>query len=80
MMTTNSFNMEECICRGPQSELERLYMGEYLRSKGYSWEDLHKLPPEEEKIIMTEACTYTSLKLAELDARAQFVQEIHTPF
>ena len=79
-MNKRPFDVEECICKGPLSELERLYMGEYLRSRGYHWEDLHKLPAEEEKMLMTEACNYTSLKLAELDARAQFMQEIHTPF
>jgi len=79
-MTTKPFDVGECISGGPLTELERLYMGAYLRSKGYRWEDLHKLPPEEAKTIMTEACNYTSLKLAELEARVQFVQEIHTPF
>jgi hypothetical protein len=78
-MTAEHFDVDECVSRGPLSELEKLYMGEYLKSKGYRWEDLHNLPPEEMKIIMTEACRYVSLKLAEMESRAHFRQEIRPP-
>jgi hypothetical protein len=77
-MNAQDFEIEECIAKGPLSELEKLYIQEYLESKGYRWEDLHNLPPEEVKIIMTEACTYTSLKLAEVESRVQFRQDIRS--
>ena len=79
-MTTQKFEIDDYISRGPLSDLERLYIEEYLKSKGYRWEDLHDLPPEEVKIIMTEACNYTSLKLAELESKAHFRQEIRPPY
>ena len=73
-MNKRPFDIEECICKGPLSELERLYMGEYLRSRGYHWEDLHKLPAEEEKMLLLslaslwhwtqrEDCTPTNLSI-----------------
>jgi len=60
----------------PQSALERELIREYLRSKGYQREDLHKLPKKEAKKLMKEACIYASLKLAEVEAKAGFRQKI----
>ena len=74
MSTMDSAN---CVPTGPQSALERKYIEEYLQSKGYRLEDLQGLPKEEAKRLMTEACTYTSFKLAELESRAKFREKIH---
>jgi hypothetical protein len=52
---------------------------DYLQSKGYQKEDLQKLPKEQAKALMKEACTYASLKLAELEAKSQFRDEIRSP-
>jgi hypothetical protein len=51
-----------------------------LHDKGYRLEDLHGLPKEEAKRLMTEACRYASLKLAEIEAKAKLRKEIHFPF
>ena len=61
----------------PQSELEWQLITDYLRGKGYTRQDLKKLPKEQAHRLMTEACRYASLKLAEIEARAQFRQKIH---
>lgn len=60
-----------------QSSLERMYIEEYLQSKGFSLEDLQTCDKSEVKRLMTEACTYSSFKLAELESRAKFRQKIH---
>ena len=73
MSTMDSTN---CISTGPQSALERKYIEEYLQSKGYRLGDLQQLPKTETKRLMTEACTYTSYKLAELESRAKFREKI----
>lgn len=65
------------VSTGPQSALERKYIEEYLQSKGYRLGDLQELPKEEVKRLMTEACTYSSFKLAELESRAKFREKIH---
>ena len=64
---------------GPQSKLEWKYIQEYLQSKGASIETLGKLPKEEQQRLMSEACQYASLKLAEVESRAKFRQDIHAP-
>lgn len=68
---------ENCVTAGPQSALERKYLDEYLQSKGYRLEEIQELPKEEAKRLMTEACTYASFKLAELESRAKFRNKIH---
>ena len=61
----------------PQSELEWQLITDYLKRKGYSRQDLKKLPEEDAHQLMVEACRHASLKLAEIEARAQFRQKIH---
>ena len=76
MSTENSFSKKD-IFEGPQSTLEVAYIEEYLKSKGHRWADLCQLVEEEAKALMTEACRYATIKLAEHEARAQFRREIH---
>lgn len=71
-----TINLTNYIPTGPQSSLERTYIEEYLNSKGYRLADLQALPKDETKRLMTEACTYTSSKLAELESRAKFREKI----
>lgn len=72
-------NVEDCMDKGPQSALERSLIKEYLRSKGYEYKDINKLPAKEAKALMKEACMYASLKLAEVESRAHFRKEIRAP-
>jgi DNA-binding transcriptional MerR regulator len=64
---------------GPQSALERKYIQEYLQGKGVSLEQFRELPKEERKQLMRAASRYASLKLAEVESRAKFRHDIHTP-
>jgi hypothetical protein len=50
----------------------------YLDGKGYTLAGLRELPAEEAKRLMTEASIYASTKLAEVEARAHFVRELHS--
>lgn len=70
---------DECMSEGPQSALEKKLVEDYLQSKGYTRQELDALPEDVAKQLMREACTYASLKLAELQAKSQFREEIHTP-
>ena len=62
--------------KAPQSPLERQLINEFLKSKGYKRQDLIELSLEQACALMTEACTYASLKLAEIEARSQFGRKI----
>jgi hypothetical protein len=64
------------LAEGPQSALEKRYIKEYLESKDYLWKELAALPAEQVKQLMQAACRYASLKLAEVESRKQFTEEI----
>jgi hypothetical protein len=57
--------------------LEETLIETYLKGKGYTLEALKDLPETEVKQLMTEASTYASNKLAEVELRTHFVQELH---
>lgn len=69
-MTTLAFDLL-FVGGPPEAALERSYIAEYLRSKGYTPQDLERLPPEEAKKLRTEASIYACNKLAEHEARAR---------
>ena len=60
----------------PQSPLERQLINDYLAKKGYRREDIKTLPINLAKELMTESCTFASLRLAEIQARSQFLRKI----
>jgi hypothetical protein len=78
-MSDKTTGVDESMSEGPQSALEKKFVEEYLQSKGYSREALQMLPEEIRKRLMKEACTFASLKLAEVQAKSQFREEIHLP-
>jgi hypothetical protein len=61
----------------PQEQLARMYIEEFLRGKGYTFETVRQLPADQAKKIMAEASTYAACKLAEVERRAHIVEEIH---
>ncbi len=61
----------------PQAKLERMYLEEFLRTRGHTIETIKALPEAEAKRLMTEASTYIGTKLAEMERRASMVHEIH---
>lgn len=78
-MSTNK-NDERPILEDMHAFLEKTLVEAYLKGKGYSLEDLQKLPKAETKQLMKEASTYASGKLAELEERAHFMQELHDAY
>jgi len=64
------------IMEWPQSPLEKKLIEEYLLDKGYNLHDLQKLPKAKSKLLMTEACRYASLKLAEIESKARLREGI----
>jgi len=57
--------------------LEETLIESYLKDKGYDLKKLKDLPEAEVKQLMAEASTYASNKLAEVELRAHFVEELH---
>ncbi|NJM07241.1 hypothetical protein HC891_15180 [Candidatus Gracilibacteria bacterium] len=62
---------------GKQAALERAYLEEYLHSVGHSLATVAQLPVAEAKPLMQAASGFASMRLAEVEARAQLVEELH---
>ncbi len=57
--------------------LGKNFIAAYLKSKGYTLEDLKRLPEVDAKQLRIEASIYASNKLAEIEQKAQFVTKLH---
>lgn len=61
----------------PHAEVGMMYIAEYLKSKECSLEKLAELPADKAKTLMEAASQYASLRLAQLEMGAAFVDAIH---
>jgi len=68
---------EKFVLRDRQEKLAHFYVEEYLATQGVSFETLFTLPIEQTRKLMVQASIYASVKLAELDDRAEMVTSLH---
>jgi hypothetical protein len=74
-MTANG--RRACAMEDPEGQLETALIEEFLRARGLDSAALRALPEVDATRVLTEASVYAAAKLAEIDARAHFVHEIH---
>ncbi|MBI4671893.1 MAG: hypothetical protein HY741_09540 [Chloroflexi bacterium] len=68
---------ENFVLEDQQAKLAHAFIQEYLQHKGLSFKSLSELAPEARKQVMIEASAYASVKLAEIEDRAQLVSSLH---
>ena len=61
----------------PKAQLERALRDEYLHALGHDQASLDALPPERRLDILRELSRRVAVALAEVDARASYVHQIH---
>jgi hypothetical protein len=61
----------------PERQLEDALIQEFLLARGYDSRALDALPDEDRTRLLTEASVHAAGKLAEVEARAHFVHEVH---
>jgi hypothetical protein len=61
----------------PEGPLESALIEEFFCARGLDSVALHAPPPDTAKRMLTEASVYAATKLAEVESRAHFVDEIH---
>lgn len=61
----------------PEGELEQTFIREFLRGRGHDDASVNALSDRERSALLAEAAKYAAVKLAEVEARAHFVHEIH---
>ena len=66
----------EPASRDPQSILEKALIDEFLAERGCTLQSVSTLPPAKRDSLLRGATAFAALKLAEIEARARFVDEI----
>jgi hypothetical protein len=61
----------------PEGRLERAFIDEYLRQHGHEPEDVRAMPEPRARILLEAASIYAAGRLAELQARAHYVHDMH---
>ena len=63
----------------PDGPLDQQLIDEYLESRGQTRRSVRDLPEAQALRLLRGASDYASLRLAEIDARAHYVDPIHRP-
>jgi hypothetical protein len=63
--------------KDPEGQLEKSLINEFIRMRGHEPDALESLSEGERTHLLAEASVYAAGKLAEIEARAHFVHEIH---
>jgi len=61
----------------PLSQLERAFIDEFLRLRGYDVGTLRQLPDDTATALLKQATMYASGRLTEVESRARFVDDLH---
>jgi hypothetical protein len=64
----------------PQARLERVFIDEFLQRHGYDLSSIDLKAPGERRDLLVQAAQYAAGRLAEIDARAAYVGELHRGF
>jgi len=60
-----------------EAKLELALIDEYLRQHGHTRDELPQLEPAERDRLRHDAAAYAAGRLAEIDARAHYVEDLH---
>jgi hypothetical protein len=61
----------------PQARLERALIEEFLKDHGCDLSTVDLRPPGERRELLVQASLYAAVRLAEIDARATYVHDLH---
>jgi hypothetical protein len=61
----------------PQARLERALIDEFLRDRGCDLSTIDLRPPDMRRELLVQASLYAAVRLAEIDARATYVHDLH---
>jgi hypothetical protein len=66
----------EAELEDPQARLERTFLEEYLTARGRSLSTVSMSAPGDRQLLR-QAAEYAAVRLAEIDARAAYIHQIH---
>jgi len=68
---------DESHIADPNAGLERSIIDEFIRRRGYDPAALQQLPEEVRVRVQAEASKHAAARLAEMEARAHYVHDLH---
>lgn len=63
--------------QNPTAQLENALIREFLEQQGHSAESLRTLPEPERHLLLEQASRWASSRLAEFEARAHYIHDLH---
>jgi hypothetical protein len=63
--------------RDPAADLERTLIAEFLQARGHDEQSLAALTAAQRTALLADASKYAGMKLAEVEARAHYLDELH---
>jgi len=69
---------DRIVMEDPGAQLERAFIDEYLRMHGHDPDVVRTLPEAHVIKLLEAASIYAAGRLAELEAKAHYVHEIHS--
>jgi hypothetical protein len=70
-------NSEVHPMEDPEGQLERALIEEFLLAHGHAPREVPALPQDQRRHLLEAASVYAAGRLAEIQARAHYVHEIH---
>ena len=61
----------------PLGQLERALIDEFVRQRGYDPQKLADLPDEAREELLKQASVHASARMAEVESRAHYIDEVH---
>ena len=61
----------------PTAQLENALIREFLEQRGHSAESVRTLPEAERHLLLEQASRWASSRLAEVEARAHYIHDLH---
>jgi lambda repressor-like predicted transcriptional regulator len=67
----------ETALEDPEARLERALIEQFLQARGESLASVATKAEPEQRALLAQAMQYAAVRLAEIDARALYVHQIH---
>jgi hypothetical protein len=75
-MATNRPPSKRVRASDPHGPLEYALISEFLAERGHTLRSVDKLPPAERQELLRRASSHATLRLAEIESRAHFVDDL----
>jgi len=77
-MNNNGRPSHDARSTDPHGPLERALIDEFLSEQGHTLQSVETLPAPQRRDLLRRASAYATLRLAEIESRARFVDDIES--